>query len=105
SPQLPIWLEPKLLRTDALAERVAEHLGAARAIVLRGNGAITVGETLEEALVFAWFLEGAAETELKILATGLAPEPLSAQDATELASLAGRVVERLWEHLTAGDPE
>ena len=41
-----------------------------RAIVMRGNGAILTGETVEESIVMAFYLEEAARTELAVLAVG-----------------------------------
>ena len=64
APQPPIWMETGLLRDDALAARVAELKGGNRAIVLRGNGCVLSGATLEEATVMAYYLESAAKVEL-----------------------------------------
>ena len=94
------------MRSDEKAAAVADELGDPRAIVLRGNGAITVGETLAQAVTLAWFLEDMARVELDVLATGVpAAEPYSARDAAERATFEGRVVERMWDYLAAGDPE
>ena len=43
----------------------------ARAIVMRGNGAVAVGASLEEAVVMAWYLEDAARVELAVLGAGV----------------------------------
>jgi len=80
-------------------------LGSARAIVMRGNGAVTVGASLEEAVVMAWYLEDAARVELAVLATGMAGEELTPLEAQARAVTSGRIIERMWEWLTAGDPE
>jgi HCOMODA/2-hydroxy-3-carboxy-muconic semialdehyde decarboxylase len=102
-PRAPLWSDPRLVRDDARAAAVAETLGAARAIVLRGNGAVTVGGSLPEACVFAWYLEDAARVELEVLASGVEGLVLDAEEAAARATLQGRIVERMWDWLTAGD--
>jgi HCOMODA/2-hydroxy-3-carboxy-muconic semialdehyde decarboxylase len=82
---------------------VASALGTARAIVLRGNGAVTVGTTLEEACVMAWYLEDAARVELDVLASGEAGIVLSEAESIERAKLQGRIVERMWDWLTRAE--
>jgi HCOMODA/2-hydroxy-3-carboxy-muconic semialdehyde decarboxylase len=72
---------------------------------MRGIGAICVGGTLEEAVVMAWYLEDAARVELAVLATGRDGLELTPQETADRAVTSGRVVERMWEWLTAGDPE
>jgi HCOMODA/2-hydroxy-3-carboxy-muconic semialdehyde decarboxylase len=77
------------------------------AIVMRGNGLITAGATVEEAVVRAWYAEDAARVELDILSVGSAGDPafFSEQEARVRATWSGRILERMWDFLTAGDPE
>ncbi|MCD9031050.1 class II aldolase/adducin family protein [Luteimonas sp. Y-2-2-4F] len=104
-PQPPLWDDPLLLRSDPQAAALARRLGGARAIVMRGNGAVLAGDSLEMAVVLAWYLEDAARVELDCLATGLdAPAFTDAQSAAR-AVWAGRLLERMWEYLTHDDPE
>jgi HCOMODA/2-hydroxy-3-carboxy-muconic semialdehyde decarboxylase len=106
-PEVPFWPDPGLLRTDEAAEAVATTMGDAPAVVFGGNGAATAGATPEQALCLAWFLEDASRVELAALATGLAdsaPRMTDAQ-ARSRATWQGRIAERMWEYLTAGDPE
>ena len=103
----PLWDDPLLLRDDADAVLLAEQLGAGRAILMRGNGAVTAGESLEQAVVFTWYLEDACRVELEALRTGLAetaPVFTPAQVAARAVGT-GRLYERMWEYLTDGDPE
>lgn len=103
APQPPLWNDPRLVRDDVRAAGVVAALGAARAIVLRGNGAVTVGATLEEACVMAWYLEDAARVELDVLASGEEGVLLSEAESADRATLQGRIVERMWEWLTRGE--
>jgi HCOMODA/2-hydroxy-3-carboxy-muconic semialdehyde decarboxylase len=104
APQPPLWSDTRLIRADELAAAAAERLGPARAIVLRGNGAVVVGATLPEACVMAWYLEDAARVELEVLATQLPGLILSTEEAAARATTQGLIIERMWEWMTAGDP-
>jgi len=107
APEPPLWDDPLLLRSDAQAAQLAELLGPARAIVMRGNGAVTAGESLENAVVFAWYLEDAARVELEVLhcaADDSAPT-LTPAEVEVRAVGTGRIYERMWDYLSDGDPE
>ncbi len=105
SPSVPLWDDPQLIRSDERAMGVAETLGMARAVVMRGNGAVTAGRDLMHAVVLTWYLEDAARVELEVLKTGLCGAELSPEEASERATEAGRILERMWSYLTVGDPE
>ncbi|KAF1685100.1 class II aldolase [Pseudoxanthomonas broegbernensis] len=106
-PRPPLWDEPLLLRSDPQARQLAEQLGQARAIVMRGNGAVTAGESLQAAVVLAWYLEDAARVELDCLAAGphTLPTCFTDEQSAVRATWNGRLLERMWDYLTAGDPE
>jgi HCOMODA/2-hydroxy-3-carboxy-muconic semialdehyde decarboxylase len=106
APEPALWSDTALLRSDEKAVALAEHLGHGRAIIMRGNGAIVAGDTLEQAVVLAWKLEDSARVELDVLSAGGSATPLySPAEASARATFEGRVVERMWDYLTAGDPE
>ena len=100
--RLPLWSDPRLLRDDAAAARLAEMLGEAPAIVMRGNGAVVAGETMPRAATLAWFLEDAARIERDVRAMGFAPDTglLDAEETRDRQVWAGRVDERMWDWLT-----
>jgi HCOMODA/2-hydroxy-3-carboxy-muconic semialdehyde decarboxylase len=102
---LPLWDDPRLLRDDDAAARLADALGQASAIVMRGNGAITVGNSIQQAVVLAWFLEDCARTERDVRAMGFDPATglLDAAETTARQVWSGGVIERMWSHLT-GEP-
>ena len=104
-PQPPLWDDPMLARSDEQAAALAAHLGDARAVVMRGNGAVTVGDSLEMAVVLAWYLEDAARVELDCLSTGLPPIRFNTAQSATRATWNGRLLERMWDYLTHGDPE
>lgn len=107
APRLPLWDDPRLLRDDQAAARLAEHLGKSKAIVMRANGAVVAGGSLVEAVALSWFLEEAARVEVGLMQMGqdgdhtlLTGEEILARQVT-----AGRVYERMWDYLAFGDPE
>jgi HCOMODA/2-hydroxy-3-carboxy-muconic semialdehyde decarboxylase len=106
-PQPALWDDPQLLRSDEQAAALAATLGRGRGILMRGNGVVTAGTSLEEAVVLAWYLEDAARIELDALAAGRAEAGpfFSEAEAQARATWNGRIRERMWEFLTAGDAE
>jgi HCOMODA/2-hydroxy-3-carboxy-muconic semialdehyde decarboxylase len=105
APSPPLHSDPRLIRDEAKAEALTELLGSARAIVMRGNGAVTVGVTLAEAVALAWYLEDAARLELAVLNTGLEAQVFTAEEVHDRAVDTGRLLERMWQWMTAHDPE
>lgn len=106
-PSIPLWDDVQLLRSDAQASALAELFGVGKALAMRGNGAIVVGDSLIEALTLTWYLEDAARIELQLRSAGLAERGplLDAHACAQRATRSGRIYERMWEYLTAGDPE
>lgn len=107
APQPPLWDDPRLLRDDGLATLLAERLGGAMALVMRGNGAISVGENLMEAVTMAWFLEDAARVEVELAKMGQGEDAglLSDEEAKARQVKSGGVYQRMWDYLTYADPE
>jgi len=106
-PQVPFWPDPGLIRNDPAAVGVAQTMGDAPAVVVSVNGAVTGGETPQQAVTLAVFLEEAARVELAALSAGLADTAprMSEEQARARATWQGRIAERMWDHLTANDPE
>lgn len=62
--------DSRLVRDAATAAQVASALGDSRAVVLRGNGAVTRGPDLASAVAAMWVLERSADLALRALAAG-----------------------------------
>ncbi|RUT77603.1 class II aldolase/adducin family protein [Marinobacter sp. NP-6] len=101
------WDDPRLLRNDDLAQQLAARLANEVALVMRGNGAVTVGSSIESAMCLAWCLEDSAKIERYVseLADATEESLLAEHEVSARQVSSGRVFERLWEYLTAGDPE
>lgn len=102
-----LWDDPQLVRDDERAASVVDAMGDANAIVMRGNGVVVAGESLVKAVVLTWYLEDAARIELAVRAAGLqdASVVLTSAERDQRATDVGGIFERMWQHLTAGDPE
>lgn len=89
---IPVYDDPELVRTDALGAAVARDLGAARAVLLRGHGAVVLGADVPDCAAAALFLEESAERLL--LASSLGePRPYTADEIARVrAMLAERSV-------------
>lgn len=77
---VPVFPTPNLITTRALGERVAAAMGDRPAILLRGNGQVTVGGSIAEAVVMAIYLEEAAQMFYGALQVGT-PIPFNAEES------------------------
>jgi len=94
---VPVHDVNDLITTDAMGKDVAQTLGDAVAVLLRGNGGVVTGATLQQACVRAIYLEEAAFLQAAAAATGGAP----AFTADELAARQRWhevEAERAWEY-------
>jgi ribulose-5-phosphate 4-epimerase/fuculose-1-phosphate aldolase len=80
-----------------LGNQVAQTLGNKPAILLRGNGQITVGRTVPEAVMMAIYLEEAAEILYGALQIGK-PIPLTVDESKQrqIEALPPADLERAW---------
>jgi ribulose-5-phosphate 4-epimerase/fuculose-1-phosphate aldolase len=68
--EVPVFPKVDLIATEALGEALAETLGQAEAILLRGNGTLVTGAALREACVKAIWLEESARIQCQAAAVG-----------------------------------
>ncbi len=59
-----------LIRTPELGQEVAKTLGKCRAVLMKNHGSTVVGSTIQEATLYAVFLEKAARVQLLATASG-----------------------------------
>lgn len=98
-----LWDDPRLLRDDDSAAKLANSLGDQNAIIMRGNGAVIVADCIEKAVTLSWFLEDSARVEREVRAMGFDPEDGVLCDAEIEARQvwSGGVVERMWAWMAA----
>ena len=94
---VPVFFKPDLIATEALGDELARALGNRPAILLRGNGQVTVGRTIPEAVMMAIYLEEAAQILHGALQIGT-PIPLTPQESSErrVEALPPVDLERAW---------
>jgi L-ribulose-5-phosphate 4-epimerase len=95
---VPVFSTSDLISTERLGEEVARALGDKPAILLRGNGQVTVGRTIPEAVMMAIYLEEAAEILYGALQIGT-PIPLTSDESTQrqVEALPPVDLERAWK--------
>ena len=106
---IPVHDSGFLLRSPELAERAARSLPAGEALLLRGNGAVTVGAAPGLAVARMWILAAACEVYLaargvpETMGTGFGTPysvtPLSAGEIASWRAVGDELLPRLWEHL------
>ena len=98
---VPVYDDAALLRSAELAERAARCLPDGEALLLRGNGGLTLGAAPGLAVARMWLLGAACGVYLKALAaSGANPvTPLSAGEIASWRAVSSELLPRLWEHL------
>jgi HCOMODA/2-hydroxy-3-carboxy-muconic semialdehyde decarboxylase len=94
---IPVHDSAILLRSPELAQRAASLVAVGEALLLRGNGAITLGATPGLAVARMWVL--AAACEIYLAARGTAVTPLSADEIASWRAVGDELLPRLWQHL------
>jgi ribulose-5-phosphate 4-epimerase/fuculose-1-phosphate aldolase len=94
---VPVYDDPELVRTDALGAALARSLGASRAALLRGHGAVVLGEDIPECVTAALFLEESAE-RLMLAASLGQPREYTADETRRVRSGIGQrsVILKTW---------
>lgn len=77
---VPVFGKTDLISTPQLGAEVAAALGGKPAILLRGNGQVTVGKSIPEAVIMALYLEEAANMLYGALQIGV-PKLLSPDES------------------------
>jgi ribulose-5-phosphate 4-epimerase/fuculose-1-phosphate aldolase len=95
---VPVFSTPDLISTAKLGDEVAQGLGDKPAILLRGNGQVTVGRTIPEAVMMAIYLEEAAEVLYGALQIGT-PIALTSYESKQrqIEALPPVDLERAWD--------
>lgn len=84
---VPIYPRSLLINTDDLGTEIAEHLGGAPALILRGHGVVTVGDTVEEAVVRAINMEILAKMQVLASVNGEIKHRVTEEDMALMPDL------------------
>jgi ribulose-5-phosphate 4-epimerase/fuculose-1-phosphate aldolase len=95
---VPVHDSAHPLRSAELAERAAGSLPTGEALLLRGNGALTLGATPGIAVARMWLLAAACETFVATRATGRVT-PLTGEEIASWRAVGDELLPRLWQHL------
>jgi HCOMODA/2-hydroxy-3-carboxy-muconic semialdehyde decarboxylase len=97
----PVYDDARLVRDRARGEALAEALGDGFGLVMRGNGAVTVGASLGLATARMYVLEASAKLNLAAAGAGT-PVPLDEDELASWSAVADEILGRLWAHLRSG---
>jgi ribulose-5-phosphate 4-epimerase/fuculose-1-phosphate aldolase len=95
---VPVHDSAHLLRSAELAERAARSLPSGEALLLRGNGALTLGATPGVAVARMWLLSAACDAYLATQAAGQI-RPLTVEEIASWRAVCDQLLPRLWRHL------
>lgn len=100
---VPVFDDPRLVRDRERAEQLVDTLGSAPGLVMRGNGAITVGSSVAHAVARMWVLEASARLNATAAAAGT-PSPLDTDEQQAWRDVELELCERIWRHLGDATP-
>jgi HCOMODA/2-hydroxy-3-carboxy-muconic semialdehyde decarboxylase len=95
---IPVHDSARLLRSAELADRAAGSLLAGEALLLRGNGALTLGAAPGLAVARMWLLAAACDVFLRARTAGELTL-LSAEEIASWRAVGGELLPRLWQQL------
>ena len=95
---IPVHDSAHLLRSAELADHAARALPTGEALLLRGNGALTLGATPGIAVARMWLLSVACDAFVAARATGRVT-PLTNEEIASWRAVGDELLPRLWEHL------
>jgi HCOMODA/2-hydroxy-3-carboxy-muconic semialdehyde decarboxylase len=98
--EVPVYDDARLIRDREAGEELAEGLGSAGGIIMRGNGAVTVGKSVGAAVARMWVLEVSAEIN-RTAATMGTPQALNEEEFSYWESVSEEILERIWSYLKA----
>lgn len=99
---VPLYTGTGQVESPARAGEMVELLGDAKALILRGHGAVVVGQAIREVCMLALFLEESARLQAEAMRLG-SPMFIERDDAARIAKRTFKPasIERAWEHFKA----
>jgi len=99
---VPLYTGTGQVESPARAGEIAKLLGGAKALMLRGHGAVVVGQSIREVCMLGLFLEESARLQTEATRLGT-PMFLERDEAERIAKRTFKPtsVDRAWEHFKA----
>ena len=99
---VPLYTGTGQVESPARAGDMAKLLGNARALMLRGHGAVVVGQSIREVCMAALFLEESARLQSEAMRLGT-PMFMEREEAEKIAKRTFKPasIERAWDHFAA----
>ena len=96
---VPVFEGTGQVESPERAAEIANLLGPAKAVILRGHGAVVVGHSIREVCMLALYLEESAHLQVEAMKLG-DPRFVSQTEAERIAkrTLKPASTERAWEH-------
>ena len=99
---VPVFEGTGQVESPERAGEIAAVLGQAKAVILRGHGAVVVGKNVRESCILALYLEESAHLQVEAMKLGK-PKFVSQSEAERIAKRTFKPAstERAWEHFKA----
>ena len=99
---VPLYTGTGQVESPARAGEMTKLLGNAKALMLRGHGAVVVGQSIREVCMLALFLEESARLQTEAMKLGT-PMFMERDEAEKIAKRTFKPtsVERAWDHFVA----
>jgi ribulose-5-phosphate 4-epimerase/fuculose-1-phosphate aldolase len=96
---VPLYTGTGQVESPTRAAEMAKLLGSARALMLRGHGAVVVGQSIREVCMASLFLEESARLQTEAMRLGT-PMFMERDEAEKIAKRTFKPasIERAWEH-------
>jgi ribulose-5-phosphate 4-epimerase/fuculose-1-phosphate aldolase len=96
---VPVFEGTGQVESPERAAEIASLLGPAKAVILRGHGAVVVGHSIREVCMLALYLEESARLQVEAMKLG-EPKFVSQTEAERIAKRTFKPTstERAWEH-------
>jgi len=96
---VPVFEGTGQVESPERAGEIAQILGPAKAVILRGHGAVVVGQSVREVCILALYLEESARLHVEAMKLGT-PRYVTQQEAERIAKRTFKPAstERAWEH-------
>lgn len=96
---VPVFTGTGQVESPERAAEIAQILGPAKAVILRGHGAVVVGKNIRESCILALYLEESARLQVEATKLG-EPKFVSQSEAERIAKRTFKPAstERAWEH-------